>query len=153
MMQRTRRTNPYPLTWQIPLTLAIAVLLSLAIGAQVGRSLANAAAGNGWVFADRLYLFSSLGGVFAGDAGAGLTGVARPATTGKLWTCVGLVELLVIAVCVAGVKWGLDRWGPGRLRGVATRGEAEALLGLTRLRKHAKVIRPDLYGPSRGGHR
>ena len=31
-----------------------------------------------------------------------------------------------------------------------TSAEAEALLGRTRLRKHAKVIRPDLYGPERG---
>ena len=31
-----------------------------------------------------------------------------------------------------------------------TPAEAEALLGPTRLRKHAKVIRPDLYGPAKG---
>ena len=38
------------------------------------------------------------------------------------------------------------RWGPGRLRGMASRTEAASLLGLPRLRRHRAVIRPDLHG-------
>ena len=47
------------------------------------------------------------------------------------------------------LKLVVDRWGPGRLRGMASRGEAERLLGVTRLRKVRSVVRPDLYGKNR----
>ena len=152
-MQRSRRTNPYPFTWEIPLALVVAVLFLLLMGVQAGRSIANAAAGNGWVFVDRPLIFSSLGGILAGHAEAGLTGIDHPAGTGLLWAAIGVVEFVVLVACVIGLKAGLSRWGPTRVQGMATRGEAESLLGLTRLRKHAKVIRPDLYGASKGGWR
>lgn len=147
-MQRSRRTNPYPFTWEIPLALVVAVLFLLLVGVQAGRSIANVIAGSGWVFIDRAHLFSSLGGILASHADAGLPGLKHPAGPGLLWTCVSLVELVILTGCVITLKGGLDRWGPNRLRGMATRSEAEALLGRTRLRKHATVIRPDLYGPS-----
>jgi len=152
-MQRSRRTNPYPFTWEIPVALSVAALLLLLLGAQAGRSVANMLAGNGWHLVDRAQLFSSLGGIFAGNADAGLTGVQHPAGPGLLWSCIGVLELVVLVACMVALKWGMDRWGPGRLQGMATRSEAEALLGTTRLRKHAKVIRPDLYGSSKGGIR
>lgn len=152
-MQRSRRSNPYPFTWEIPLAIVVATLFMLLMGVQAGRSVANLIAGNGWVFVDRASLFTSLPGVLAGHAEAGLTGVSRPAGAGLMWVCVGTVELGALIGCAVGLKKGLDRWGPGRLQGVATRAEAELLLGRTRLRKHAKVIRPDLYGPSTGGGR
>ncbi|MEO3936741.1 hypothetical protein V3N99_08270 [Dermatophilaceae bacterium Soc4.6] len=141
------------------------VLVLLVLGVQVGRSLANAAAGTGWVFVDRLHLFTSVAGVVSGDAGAGLTGpagVPGPARTagtagragtagpGLLWAGIGVVELVLLTGCVAAVKHGWDRWGPTRMQGMATRAQAEALLGRTRLRQHAPVIRPDLYGARPG---
>jgi len=152
-MQRSRRTNPYPLTWEIPVALTVAALLLLMLGVQAGRSVANLLAGNGWYFVDRAQLFSSLGGIFTGQADAGLVGIQHPAGRGLLWSCVGVHEFVVLVACVLSLKWGLDRWGPGRLHGMATGSEAEALLGISRLRKHAKVIRPDLYGTSKGGIR
>ncbi|MBK8460759.1 MAG: hypothetical protein IPL43_11750 [Micropruina sp.] len=152
-MQRSRRGNPYPFTWEIPVAVTVAVLFVLAVGVQLGRSVANTFAGNGWVFVDRPRLFSSLAGIVTGHADAGLAGVVHPATQGVLWACLVVVELIVVVGCVVAAKAGLDRWGPTRVRGMATRGEAEALLGRTRLRRHAKVIRPDLYGPSKGGLR
>ena len=152
-MQRSRRTNPYPFTWEIPVALSVAALLLLLLGVQAGRSVANVLAGNGWHLVDRAQLFSSLGGIFAGSADAGLTGVQDPAGPGLLWSCIGFLELVVLVACMVVLKWGLNRWGPGRLQGMATRSEAEALLGTTRLRKHAKVIRPDLYGTSNGNIR
>jgi hypothetical protein len=66
----------------------------------------------------------------------------KPAT---LWTWVVLAEVMLLAVCVFALKMILDRWGPGRMRGVASRAEAERLLGVTRLRKNRTIIRPDLY--------
>ena len=59
-MQRSRRTNPYPFTWEIPLALVVAVLFLVLMGVQIGRSAANLLAGNGWVFVDRAALFTSL---------------------------------------------------------------------------------------------
>lgn len=152
-MQRSRRTNPYPFTWEIPVFLFTAVAFLLLMGVQVGRSIANLIAGNGWVFVERPKLITSLSGVLSGHADADLPGLLSPAAPGLVWTCIGVVELLVMIGCAVGLKWGLNRWGPGRLHGMATPAEAEALLGRTRLRKHAKVIRPDLYGSPRGGRR
>lgn len=152
-MQHTRRATPYPLTWEIPVVALLATLLALIVGIQCGRSLANLVAGDGWVFVDRAALFSTLGGVLDGQAGAGLSDLASPASAALLWTCIALVELLVIVLIGLVLKAGLDRWGPARLRGMATAVEAEALLGRSRLRKHAKVIRPDLHGAPRGAWR
>jgi hypothetical protein len=36
LMQRSRRANPYPFTWEVPLALVVAVLLVLVVGAQAG---------------------------------------------------------------------------------------------------------------------
>jgi hypothetical protein len=54
-------------------------------------------------------------------------------------------ELMLLAICLVVLKLFMDRWGPERLRGMASRGEAERLLGVTRLRKVRTVVRPDLY--------
>ncbi|MCB2176447.1 MAG: hypothetical protein KQH57_11610 [Actinomycetales bacterium] len=152
-MQQSRRTNPYPFTWEIPAGLAVAFLLAQVLGLQVGRSVANLLAGNGWVFVGRADLFSTIGGLLGGHAGAGLTGVAHPAATGLMWTCIAVVELAVLASSAVAIKVGMDRWGPGRIRGMATQAQAEAVLGRARLRKHASIIRPDLYRSGRGGDR
>ena len=56
-----------------------------------------------------------------------------------------MTEVMLLAVCVFVLKMVLDRWGPGRMRGMASRGEAERLLGVTRLRKVRSVVRPDLH--------
>ena len=119
-MQRSRRTNPYPHTWEIPVVGVIAVLLLLLLGVQASRSVANLLAGNGWVFVPREGLFTSLGGIVGGDAASGLTGVRDPASTGLMWWCIAFLELVVLVGCLCVGKWSLDRWGPGRLQGMAT---------------------------------
>jgi len=152
-MQRTRRTDAYPYTWEGPVAAAVGVAFLLLLGLHAGRSLANLLAGNGWVMPDREGLIVSLPGVLSGHAGSGLTGLSTPASTSLLWTCIVLVELLVLVLVGVGAKTILDRWGPGRIKGMATRDEAEQLLGLSRLRANAKIVRPDLYGPKRGTSR
>jgi hypothetical protein len=64
-----------------------------------------------------------------------------------MWVVATEVMLLVVSVLL--LKLVVDRWGPGRLHGMASCGEAERLLGVTRLRKVRKVVRPDLYGTNR----
>lgn len=152
-MQRSRRTNPYPLTWEIPLGAIVGVLLLLVLGAQIGRSLANLVTGSGWAFVERSVLFTSLPGLIAGDAAAGLDDMLVVASARLLWVSIALVELALIVACVAIGRWALGRWGPGRIHGMATTSQAAQILGRARLRKHAAVIRPDLHRKHRAGGR
>ena len=166
-MQRERRRDPYPWTWEIPLGIGIGVLLVTTAGIQLGRSLANLVAGAGWTwpasetasasasasgpFPSPLgsAFWSSLPGVLAGHADAGLS-PAPPASDlaapVALWACLVVTELLLLAGCGWVGARGYQRWGPGRMKGMATAAEAETLLGITRLRKVAKYVRPDLHG-------
>jgi hypothetical protein len=147
MTQRSRRQNPYPWTWEVPLGVAVAVLALLALGVQLGRAVANGLTGTGWTFPTGAQLFDSLPGVLRGNAGAGLTGLhGDVASESTLLVCVVGTELILFALSIFLLKLGLDRWGPGRMRGMATVGEAERLLGVSRLRRVRRIVRPDLYG-------
>ena len=150
MSQQSRRHDPYPWTWEIPVGIALVILLVLVCGVHLGRGIANVLTGAGWAFPGRVDLFKSLPDVLRGDAGAGLDDLdgymPSPAT---LWTWTVVTEVMLLAVCVFVLKMVLDRWGPGRMRGMASRGEAERLLGARRLRKVRSVVRPDLYGKRR----
>ncbi len=148
-MQRARRANPYPMTWEIPLAVVVGVVMTLILGLHLARALANLVTGNGWRFTPGDELFTALPGLLAGDASAGLTQLAHPAGPLALHVWMTVVELLAVIVMGVAVKYGLDRWGPGRIQGMASKTEAEQLLGVARLRKVAPVVRPDLYGGTR----
>ncbi len=156
MLQAERRTNPYPYTWEIPVGVVVVVFLVGALGIQVGRGLASLFTGHGWAWPASRNLFSSLPGVMGGDPAAGLVGVTAGPSGAAVIGWVITVEVLLLAVSAAIAVWGLRRWGPGRMKGMATAAEAESTLGLTRLRKVARVVRPDLYGAAscvkEGGH-
>ena len=144
-MQQSRRTTPYPYTWEIPLGAVLAVTLVLVMAAHAARSLALALAGAGWAWTSQAQLFTALPGILAGDSRAGLN-VGPTASPGLLYTCLVFVELLALVLIVWAVIAGMRQWGPARVRGMATRAEADTLLGLQRLRKVAPVVRPDLHG-------
>jgi len=163
-MQRERRRDPYPWTWEIPLAAALVAAVVIVVGIQLGRSVANLIVGAGWTWptgeaaSDAAFetgspigtaFWTSLPGVLGGDSGAGITGAANPAELagrGLLWGSMTATELALLAVTAwAGIGLYL-RWGPGRMRGMATVAEAEKLLGVTRLRKVAPIVRPDLHG-------
>jgi len=144
-MQQSRRTTPYPHTWEIPLTATITVVLTLVLAAHTARALANAFAGAGWDFTPHAALFTALPGILRGEARAALDPGAS-ASPGLLYTCLVVVELLALVLIVWAVVAGMRQWGPSRVRGMATRAEADTLLGLQRLRKVAPVVRPDLHG-------
>lgn len=143
-MQQSRRTTPYPYTWEIPLTATITVVLTLVLAAHTARTLANVFAGAGWDFTPHAGLFTALPGILGGDARAAL-GPGAAASPGLLYTCLVLVELLTLVIIVWAVIAGMRQWGPARVRGMATRAQADTLLGLRRLRKVAPVVRPDLH--------
>lgn len=148
-MQRSRRRDPIPWTWEIPLAVTALVVLLLVLAAQLGRTFANLTAGAGWRWAPREQLFTSLPGLARGDATAGLTHLTHPAGPHLLWTGIGLAEVAALAAAAWAGKAAWDRWGPSRLRGMATRTDAETMLGRARLRAAAPIIRPDRYGPRR----
>src|SRR6478735_9304522 len=120
-MQQSRRSNPYPFTWEIPLMLAVTVLLLLVLGVQAGRAGANLAAGSGVSFPPREALFTSVPGILAGDAGAGLPpGVAGGASPAAVRSWLAGSELMILlVVCWAGRALWM-RWGPHRIHGMAS---------------------------------
>ncbi|NMM25668.1 MAG: conjugal transfer protein [Phycicoccus sp.] len=149
-MQRSQRGDPYPFTWEIPAAIIASVLLVLVLGVHIGRAAANLLAGAGWGWPAQAELFRSLPGVLGGDGGAGLPGTYHEgAGRSALWTWIGVTELLLAGLLASALMIGLDRWGPQRVQGMATRAEAEQMLGRTRLRKASAVVRPDLYGKQR----
>jgi hypothetical protein len=146
MSQRSRRQDPYPWTWEMPLAIVVAILILVVLGVHLGRAVANVLAGCDWRFPSRVNLFRSLPAILRGDAGAGLVDLHGPgASPSSLLMCVAATELILLTTSVVLIKWGLDRWGPGRMRGGASSSEAERLLGVTRLRRSRKIVRPDLY--------
>ena len=86
-MQRSRRNDPYPFTWEIPAAIIASVLLVLVLGVHIGRAGANLLAGAGWGWPDQKELFRSLQGILGGDSGAGLPRSLRGgAGKSALWT-------------------------------------------------------------------
>ena len=149
-MQHSRRNDPYPYTWEIPAAIIASLLLVLALGIHIGRAAANLLAGGGWGWPAQAELFRSLPGILGGDSGAGLPGTYHGgAAQTALWTSIGVTETLLLILLGWAFKIGLDRWGPQRVQGMATRAQAEQMLGRTRLRKASTVVRPDLYGKDR----
>lgn len=156
-MQRERLKDPYPWTWEIPAILIGVTLFLAVVGIQLARSLANLLAGAGWTrpaadtgaFSSPFgsAFWTSLPGVVGGNAAAGL---AEPvpadlAPAALVWVCLVLVEGALLIATTWGGSVAYKR-GPGRMKGMATAAEAEKLLGVTRLRKVAPIVRPDLYG-------
>jgi len=145
-MQQERLKNPHPWTYEIPLAVVLTLVLVAVLGVHAGRAVANLLAGGGWGWPPATELFSSLRGLWRGDAAAGLTDPGVVAGPGALRTCVVITQTVNLLGWLTLSILAYRRLGPGRLRGMASRPEASSLLGLPRLRKHRAVIRPDLYG-------
>ena len=164
-MQHARRGDPTPFTWEIPAAVTAGAVLVLVLGTHLGRAGANLIAGAGWGWPAREEPLRSLPDLLRGDPFAGLParhdlhdggvlhGGALPGVGGAsrmgLWAGIGVTELVLLGLLVWALKVSLDRWGPRRVQGMATRAEAERMLGRARLRQVAAVVRPDLYGQGR----
>lgn len=148
-MKASRRTTPYPYTWEIPLAAALAIGMLVVGATHIARSTALALTGAGWVWTSQGQLFTAVPGILTGDSRAGLD-PGTAASDGLLYTCLIVVELVVLALVAWVAVVGMRRWGPARVRGMATRAEAETLLGVRRLRSVAHIVRPDLHRGGRG---
>lgn len=150
-MAGARRQDPYPYTWEVPAVIVVGLALMVALGSQLGRAIACWLSGDGLVFPDRSDLVTSLPAVLMGHADAGLpAGSACDVTVGSLRWSVGVVDVIVLVVAGWVAWWAMQRWGPWRLQGLASRDEAQRLLGPARLRKAAAVVRPDLRSEAAG---
>lgn len=153
MQQADRRRDPYPFTWEIPVGILTGWLLLACLGVHASRAIANATAGAGWTWPEGKNLFTSLPRILAGDPAAGLTLHHPAASTAVLNGWLITVQLALLAATIATTVWGLRRWGPGRMHGMASAQEAEQILGISRLRRVAPIIRPDLTGSAAKGGR
>lgn len=145
ILQADRRHDPYPYTWEPPVAILTGWLLLAALGVHLARALANWTAGGGWNWPAGRTLYSSLPAVLAGHPTAGITATGPTASTPALYGWLIATQLILLAGYATGLLWAARRWGPGRMKGMASPDEAEQVLGLTRLRRNAPLIRPDLY--------
>lgn len=143
-----RRRDPTPMTqgWEVAVVgIGLGVIL-LVLAALAGIGVAAALFGAGWVWPHGTdTIVHTLGGFLGGHLGRGLPPadahrLAGPATT---WLCVVVCELIVI---VGGITAGIAIAQRVRNDGMATRRDAELVLGLGELRSARAIIRPDLYG-------
>lgn len=152
MTLQARRRDPQPMSrgGELALVMAAGAMLALALAALLGLGLASALWGSGWVWpAGSDTIGAVLGGIVGGAPGAGLPGPLRARVPGQavVYSCIAGTELLMLTVAgTAGVLiWRYHRPVDAR-RGMATRAEAEQVLGLSRLRSTKAIIRPDLHG-------
>lgn len=143
-MQTSRRSTPYPWTWELPAAALTLVSVLLVLAVHAGRTLANGTSVGKWAFTPREELFTTLPDLLTGDAGAGLPR-GPTVSPGALFLWIAVCESVTCALLLACTVYLLRRWGPGRVRGMASRAEAEQLLGVRRLRATAPLVRPDLY--------
>ncbi len=139
-----RQPDPLPLTWEVPAGLALTWLCLAGAGLLAGQATAGLVTGRGWLWPDSPHLLPTVGGLLTGHVGVGVS--ATPPASWLVYVLIGVCQLLLLAVSVwAGVRFWTSL-GPGRRYGMATRVEAETVLGVGRLRRVRKIIRPDLYG-------
>lgn len=150
-----RRPDPQPIGqgWEVAVVAIGGALLGLGLAGLAGLGAASALFGGGWVWPHGTATIGHvIGGVLAGHPGRGLPAgqAAKVAGPVAVYVCVAAAELaLAVAASVAGVLFARYR-RPGDARGgMATRGEAEQVLGISRLRQARQIIRPDLYGGQR----
>lgn len=143
-----RRRDPTPMAqgWEIPVVVIGLALIMVVLAALAGIGIAAALFGGGWVWPHGTDTIThTLGGVLSGHLGRGLSpaDAHRLAATGLTYLCVGLCELIVV---VGTVAVGVAISQRMRNDGMATRRDAELVLGLGELRSARAIIRPDLYG-------
>lgn len=152
-IQLDRRTDLIPWTWEPFVGVVVAYLLTVLVTAQLARATSYLLAGHGWRWpASEAQLTSSLA-IFAAHSSNGLPGRNVPQISPTLLiTVLATFEALGLVALTVAIVGVFLRWGPTRMAGMASRSNAHDLLGMTRIRRHASVIRPDLYGTRNERH-
>ena len=138
------------------LVVVCAVLLAVSLAALAGFGLACLVAGGGWVWPHGSNLdMRVLGGLASGHPGRGLPPqlAARVPAAAAVYTGVAVAELGLLALTGAGWMVFARYYRPGDARaGMATRSEAQQVLGTARLWAGWSLIRPDLHQPVHRPH-
>lgn len=146
-IQLDRRKDTVPWTWEPFAGVVVIYVFAILATAQVARAVAYLLAGYGWRWPTPQNQVTSAFAIFNGRAQAGLPGPHAPAVSPVLlYGCLGTLELVVLVGLTATTIVALLRFGPTRVLGMASRPGAQQLLGISRIHRHAAVIRPDLYG-------
>jgi len=122
------------------------VLLLLASAALTGLALASALFGGDWVWpAGSDTAGQVLAGLLTGEPGRGLPAQLQAQVPGSVAVYSSVVAAELVMLAAAALLWRYHRPGDAR-GGMATRSEAQRVLGRSRLRQARTIIRPDLYG-------
>jgi hypothetical protein len=158
-------SNLYPARWrqdpqtlgrggEVALVILAAVLLALALAALVGVGVAGALFGGGWVWPHGTQgAGHELHGLLTGDAADGLPPALARRAPGRTAVngCVVAAELIAVLVLGTAAVLVARYRQPGDARGgMATRSQAGQVLGASRVRSAATIIRPDLHARRRG---
>ncbi|MGB8382183.1 MAG: hypothetical protein WCG47_13255, partial [Dermatophilaceae bacterium] len=140
-----RQPDPFPLTWEVPTALAACWLALAAATLLAAQASAGWLTGHSWLWPEPPQLLTAVGGLLSGRIGAGLRVGSGLPPAGLVYPLVGVFELaLLAATCWAAARlW--TAYGPSRRYGMATRADALTALGVGRLRRVRRIIRPDLY--------
>ena len=138
-----------PPDWRIPLVLfgvwALATLTLL----PTAQGIAAYALGGGWAYPVHQLgdIEASVGGLLTGHPGYGLLPPdrAKLASHGATYAVVVLVELVWVTVSIAVLIAVVRYRGTGARSGFASRRDLENAMGLSRLHRRHREIRPDLY--------
>lgn len=142
-MTDSQHEDGYAWTWEPAVGALTAVALLGVLALQAGRSLTLAITGAGWHWPPSTALVISSWGILVGNLGAGLTTTHQGSGAVVLaWAVAGA---LFMAGLAAATVVALRVMAGRRFKGMASPGQAEKLLGLSRLRATRAVIRPDLY--------
>jgi hypothetical protein len=149
---RVRDPQPLGRAGEVALVTLAAVLLVVSLAALAGLGIASLVAGGGWVWPHGASTAGHvLGGLLTGQPGRGLPPAAAAQVASRPIAYTGIALCEVLLGVTAGLGWrlvaGWYRPGDAR-RGMATRSEAAAVLGVARLRAARSVIRPDLTQPA-----
>ncbi|RBY97557.1 hypothetical protein DQ237_01005 [Blastococcus sp. TF02-8] len=144
------RADVGPASWEVPAAAALAWLAVLALLLPAGRGVAAMIAGGGWVWpTDGAALAASVGGLLVGDPDTGLDAAHAAALPGTPAVYAVIAVLLVAFLVASGAALWAGRRVLGAPTGMADRSQVEQVLGRSRLRRAAAVVRPDL--PARAG--
>lgn len=150
--QRLRDPQPLARGGEVAFVIVAGALLLLGLAALTGLGAAAAVFGAGWVWPDGVdQIGQVLRGVLSGHPGWGLPESLQEGVPGRaaVYSCIAVSELVMLSVVgTTGVLfWRSHRPGDAR-RGMATRAEAQQVLGRSRLRRARHLLRPDLFRPT-----
>ena len=145
MRVQSRRTDAFPMTWEIPVGIGLVWLLGTVLALPTGQGIVFVICGHGFVWPGP-QVGPSLIGLFAGTPGRGLSVglVAALPSVLLIYAAALMVEAALTVATVLGLAWWWRTVGPSAQFGMAARHEVAAVLGRQALMRRRKTIRPDL---------